>query len=344
MTKTMLLVCSFLLLMAVAATAMSCRMRQEAGLGGKDVRLDLDWIAGSGGDYTRRAGDYGRKLGKTRFYELHVPAKYDPSHPAPAVFVFHGGGSYPAAIRYESGMDAVSDREGFIVVYPAGTNEERGLTDRLLLWNDGRPNQDGKQSTVDDLGFFDSVLADVQKHFKIDPKRVYACGFSNGAQFTYCLAKQRSDRIAAIAAVAGQRPTDGFYPPPPRPISVMQFSGKEDTVGPYEGGVPKFKRVLKQAELKTELEPVRETIASWAQHDGCSGDPKVKKKGKATEERWGPCEAGTEVILWTLEDGGHTWPGGKMMPASVKIGLGNINQDIQASDLMWDFFTRHPLP
>ena len=241
-------------------------------------------------------------------------------------------------------MDKTSDREGFIVVYPAGTNQDQGFTDRLLLWNDGRPNQDGKASTVDDLGFFDQVYGDVQKHFNVDRKRVFVCGFSNGAQFSYCVAKKRSDKVAAVAAVAGQRGASGFYEAPPRAMPVMQFSGKEDTVGPYEGGVPKFKKYLKQAALKTELEAVRPAMASWARHNGCSPEPaETERRGKAVMERWGPGKKGSEVILWTLEDGGHAWPGGKMMPSSEKIGLGHINTDVNASDLMWEFFERHPL-
>jgi polyhydroxybutyrate depolymerase len=331
------------LIAASAWLGASCGGRQ-IGLGGKDVRIPLEWVEGE--KPLAAAGDYGRKLevgGRERYYELHLPKGYAGAKPTPLVFVFHGGGSYPAAIRYESGMDATADRHGFAVVYPAGTSN-KGFKDRLLMWNDGRPFQDGTYSDVDDHAFFDAVLADVSKLVAVDPERVYACGFSNGAQFTYTLAQKRSDRIASIAAVAGQRPPDELYAPPPRAISVMQFAGKQDTVGPYEGGEPKFGAVLEKAEYKTLLKPVQETVRAWAQHAGCAGEPSTRKVGQAIEQRWGPCRDGAEVVLWTLEDGGHTWPGGKMMPASVKIGLGNINRDVDASAEIWSFFAKHPRP
>lgn len=294
--------------------------------------------------YMYGQGDYVRDLRfklRKRFYEIHIPPQYDKSKPIPAVLLFHGGGGHPAAVRYETGMDSVADREGFIAIYPAGINNKLLLRDRLLLWNDGRPHKDGSYSKVDDVGFVNAVLDDASRLFSIDQRRVYAAGFSNGAQFTYRLANQLSNRIAAIAAVAGQRAVDELFSSPARPISIMQFSGLKDTVGPYYGGSPTFG----EAEFKTNLKSITETIPSWVKFNGCPQEPSsVKRIGNAVETRYGPGKDNTEVILWTLEDGGHTWPGGKVMPNVEKLGLdkmGNVNQDINASDLIWDFFKRH---
>ena len=317
----------------------------KIGLVGKDVRISLKWISEDdkkGERFAIGPGDYGRKLkfgGRERFYELHVPPGYKSTEPAPVVLVFHGGGSYPAAIRYESQMDRTADQGGFIVVYPAGTNKRWLIKDRWLTWNDGRPYKDGSPNKVDDAGFVSALLDDLAKLFNIDPKQVYAAGFSNGAQFSYRLSKQLSDRIAAIAVVAGHRSADAQFPPPPRPISVMQFAGLKDTIGPYHGGAPSF-----NAAFETKLQPVEKTIQSWVDFNGCPSKPiEVKKIGRAIQKRFGPGREGVEVILWTLEDGGHTWPGGKSLPASDRMGLGAINQDINASDLMWEFFKKHPL-
>lgn len=324
--------------------------RAEARLWGKDVRIEVEWItdpAKEESGFVYGPGDFGRRLtrdGISRFYEIHVPASYTKKEPIPAVLVFHGGGGDPGTVRYESQMDRTSDRENFIVVYPAGTNKRRLiLKDRLLLWNDGRPYKDGSYSKVDDVGYVKALLDDLARLFNIDSNRIYACGFSNGAQFTYRLAKRLPDRIAAIAVVAGQRPAhDAFDPAPSRPISVMQFAGLEDGIAPYEGG-----KGPSRAAVQAVSPPVRETIKSWAEFNGCPPEPaEVKRIGKAVMNRYGPCQADSEVILWTLEDGGHAWPGGNMFPGVELLGLGElgeVNRDIHASDLMWKFFKKHPL-
>jgi len=316
------------------------------GLGGMDVCVPLGWIEGTAnkGVFTLGPGDYGRKLefeGETRFYEIHVPKSYSKYRNTPVILVFHGGGGYPDAVRYESGMDSVSEQNGFIVVYPAGTQANQNYTDRLLIWNDGRPFQNGSYSPVNDVGFVSAVLDDLATWFRIDPKRVYASGFSNGAQFTYRLAKQLSNRITAIAAVAGQRSADEIFPPPPIPMPVMQFSGKEDIYAPYYGGSPPDTSPFFEIAFETTLKPVEEVISSWVTFNKCPSKPyEVKRIGNAVLNRYKPCKYLTEVVLWTLEDGGHTWPGGDLLPSEVNAEQGNINTDISASILMWQFFQK----
>src|SRR5262249_21615915 len=254
------------LLLSVAALFVLFRFasgQTRIGLGGKDVRVPLTWLSEPPrpGEFLR-PGDYGRKIhhgGLERFYEMHVPSGRRPEAGYALVLVFHGGGSYPAAVRYESRMDEVSNRNGFLVVYPAGTNRLGFPKDRLLLWNDGRVYQDGRPNKVDDVGFVAALLADVGQFAPIDPLRIYAAGYSNGAQFVNRLVKQLPEPIAAIAVVAGQRGPDELFPPPKRPISIMQFAGLEDEVGPYRGGQPKEKEAL-----VTMLKPVPEVIKAWA--------------------------------------------------------------------------------
>lgn len=311
----------------------------------RDFRVKVDSIRSSAAEKLG-AGDYERRMmhgGTPRYYQLHVPRSYDPARPTPVVLVFHGGGGDPGAIRYESRMDATSDRGGFIVVYPAGTPSRRWITNRLLVWNDGRPRADGTPSKVDDTGFVAALLIDLENLFHVDDRRIYACGFSNGAQFTYRLSKRLTNRIAAIAVVAGQRPpNDKYDPPPSRPIPVMQFAGVKDRVAPYAGGATPSK-----AGIRGHAPPVRETIRSWVDFNQCAPQPaEVVRVGKAVMQRFQPSAASCEVILWTLEDGGHTWPGGRVVPGVELIGLGKmgrVNQDINASDLMWEFFKEHAL-
>jgi polyhydroxybutyrate depolymerase len=334
-------------LMLSAINCADGKERKRFRLIPKDFRKSVQWIKRvPGKHFSIGPGDYGRRIrvGRLkRFYHIHVPSSYRASKPAPVVLVFHGGGGDPGGIQYESGMDKTADREGFIVVYPAGSPSKRILKNRLLLWNDGRPRDDGTYSTVDDVAFVDALLDDLAVLFNIDKSRIYACGFSNGAQFTYRLVKRRSNRIAAISVVAGQRPPkDRYDPAPPRPIPLMQFAGKQDKVGPYYGG-----QTPEAAGLKAVAKPVTETVKSWVDFNKCPArSAEDKKIGNAVMVRYGPCKDGSEVVFWTLEDGGHTWPGGNVSPNVEMLGLGSmgkVNRDINASDLMWKFFRKHTL-
>jgi polyhydroxybutyrate depolymerase len=316
------------------------------GLGGIDARVPVQWIDAHSkrtSSFTYGPGEYGRKLkhaGKDRFYEIHVPSSYDKSKPTPVVLVFHGGAGYPSAVRYQSGMDSVSDKNGFIVVYPAGTGKL--FNDRLLIWNDGRRYKDGSAPGANDVGFIALLIDDLAGLFNIDRKRIYACGISNGAQFSYRLAKQLSDRIAAIAVIAGQRSAkDAYFSAPTKPMPIMQFSGKKDIYAPYNGGEPHKGTKFFKVKFETKLDPVEEVIRSWVEFNKCPPKPaRMKKVGNAVMKQYGPGSDGAEVVLWTLEDGGHTWPGGKVFPSEIKTGVGHINTDIFASELMWRFFKK----
>jgi len=328
---------SFIFVILLTSTIFSGCLR-NIGLGGEDYRWDVEWIT-EPGNYG--SGDYGREIefdGLTRFYKFHVPISYEPDEAIPVVLCFHGGGGYPGAVRYQTDFDEIADEKGFIIVYPAGTGTKK-YDDRLLIWNDGRPFKNGTHSKIDDVGYVEKMLDDLESLFNVDVNRVYSCGFSNGAQFTNVLAQKLSDRIAAIATNAGHRSIDAFFPPPPRPVAKMQFSGLKDKYAPYYGGSPPS-----WVTIETHLLPVRETIESWVDFNGCPCEPsETFRIGNAVCERYGPGLNDTEVVFWTLEDGGHTWPGGKMTVSEKFIGLGHINEDISASDLIWEFFEQHPM-
>jgi polyhydroxybutyrate depolymerase len=103
---------------------------------------------------------------------------------------------------------------------------------------------------------------------------------------------------------------------------VIHFHGTEDTLVPYEGGGA------------TGSPSVAETIAGWRVRDGCADTSTlVFDMGDSTCEAWSTCDAGSEVIVCTVDGGGHWWPGG---PGSTS--------NVDATDSMWDFFVRHPMP
>jgi len=137
-----------------------------------------------------------------RYYTLHVPPSYHGKRPFPVVLNFHGGGGNPKTQRHISRMDASADRHGFIVVYPQGTNKKNKLI-KGYTWNAGGCCGWAQENKVDDVAFTEALLDSLQADFSIDKKRVYATGISNGAIMSFRLACEMSDRIAAIAPIAG---------------------------------------------------------------------------------------------------------------------------------------------
>lgn len=159
-------------------------------------------------------------------------------------------------------------------------------------------------------------------------------GLSNGGIMAYRLACDLSHKVAAIAPVAAAPMLEDCRPT--RPISLMIFHGTRDKSVPIEGGLnPK-------AGPRRAFPPMADTIRSWVKRNQCSSTGRLTyQKGEVTCTSHGPCSAGTDLVYCQVEGGGHTWPGGT---AILERRLGHTTTDISASEAMWDFFERHPLP
>jgi polyhydroxybutyrate depolymerase len=282
------------------------------------------------GDHTRTltAGDL------KRTYLVHIPRSYDASKPFPAVLIFHGGGSNAEQMVKFCGLNETADKAGFIAVYPSGT----GLLPNALTFNGGNCCAYAMLNKIDDVGFTRAVLDDLAKVVNVDAKRVYATGMSNGAIMAYRVASELSERIAAIAPVAGPMGTEQCSPK--RPVPVMHFHGTDDQFAPFKGG--KGEKSLSS----TDFYSVEHSIGCWVKADGCNTEPAVvelpdqaKDGTKVTRKSYGGGKEGAEVVLLVIDGGGHTWPG--RQPA-LKV-LGKSTRNISANDLMWEFFQKHAM-
>jgi polyhydroxybutyrate depolymerase len=282
-------------------------------------------------------GDYNRTVtvGELdRTYLVHVPPGYDGSKPTPAVLAFHGGGVNAEQMVAFCGLNEKADEAGFIAVYPAGT----GRLERALTWNAGNCCGFAMRNNVDDVGFILALLDDLSRVAAIDAKRVFATGMSNGGMICYRLASELSDRIAAIAPVGGPMGTETCSPK--RPVSVIHFHGTLDQFAPFKGG--KGERSISG----TSFLSVEHSIGAWIAANGCPETPAVvqepdKSDDGLTVERktYGPGNDGAEVVLITIQGGGHTWPGRQPRLAF----LGKSTNDVSANDVMWEFFQKHPM-
>ncbi|MEP6946710.1 MAG: PHB depolymerase family esterase [Acidobacteriota bacterium] len=255
-----------------------------------------------------------------RSFIRYIPKGYDGSAAVPLVIVLHGRGGTAQQIENLTGFSTKADAENFIVVYPQAIGSP-------TVWNTGFTAVSA--NGADDMSFIREMLDRLQHNFKIDPKRVYICGFSSGAIMSYYVGAQMSNRIAAMGIAAGftgVKQPDGSLkqdPTPAGPVSAIVFHGKNDTTIFYTGGGS-----------LVDCVSVADSIAFWVHADSCNARPHqtTKQNGNLIIDDYTQCSAGSEIILRTFVNGTHEWP--KMAN----------NDHFDATDAVWDFFAAHPKP
>lgn len=286
------------------------------------------------------AGNYEVRLGNQhdqRDVIIHIPPAYDGSAKLPMVIVLHGGGGSGAQVQRQTDMDRYADEYGFVAVYPNGSGR---LEDAVLTWNSGHCCGYALQNDVDDVGFLSLLIDSMLSHYAVDPTRVYVAGMSNGAMMTYRSGAELSEKIAAIAPVAGTIGGQPRYkypqvlpPTPATPVSVMAFNGMQDLHVLYEGG--EGPEAVNGGRFDVSA---AQSIQFWVEANGCDSTPLTETMagGNIIIDTYSGCAAGTQVVLVTIVDGGHAWPGGQ------GEGGDQPTQDIVASEMMLQFFLEHP--
>lgn len=187
---------------------------------------------------------------------LHVPPGGQGKRPL--VLLFHGTPGAPEQLAQDTRFNKLADEEGFLVAYPDPYLEVdalRELIERLVA-------EEG-----------------------VDPRRVYAGGFSRGASLVYRLAEQMPDRIAAFAPISGV-PYSDFNPR--RAVPLITFQGARDGLA---SGFPSTNR-------------------TWAQAAGC-GQPEItelRMYGSPTRRSIAQCDDGAVHVVYELARMGHEWP------------------------------------
>ena len=254
--------------------------------------------------------------GRTRRFVVVSP---DPAPAdAPVLLLFHGnGGTAENQANLTEVADLVAD-EGVWAVMPSSVDG---------VWDDDPARPKG----YDDVGFAAAVIAQLQANFSVDPQRVYAAGLSNGAFMALRLACELSDRIAGFGIVAGSMTTgleSACAPVSPRPLMIV--AGTRDLIVPYSGG-----------RLGVRSGP--QAFSFWLGRSGCnpaqtlsSALPDIANDGTTVSlQANSSCTSGSEVRLYTVNGGGHAWPGGwQYLPVPL---IGTTSQDMKATREIWDF-------
>lgn len=273
--------------------------------------------------------------GQEREYFLHLPMDRRPDSPVPLLIVMHGGGGKARRMPRFTEFSELSDREGFIAVYPQGIEES---------WNDGRENS---PSQADDVGFLRALVLDLVARYPVDPKRVYATGISNGGMMSFRLGIELPELFAAVAPVDALLSVPlSSSPPPSRPVPILILLGDQDPMMPYEGGrvAPNLKKP------RGRVISADATLEWWQHANRCVTQAVVDhlpdidpEDGQRTRrERYVPEQGGAPIERVVVEGGGHTWPGGaQYLPVSI---VGPTTHDFEASELIWAFLREHRMP
>ena len=307
--------------------------------------------------------------GILRTYYVHLPPDYESTASLPLVLAFHGGGGKATMMHRVSKLTATSDEHSFVVVYPDGLEKH---------WGDQRAMTGFDRKG--DLSFISALLDELIRDFKIDPKRVYSTGISNGGFFSQDLAIAFPDRIAAIASVAATVSVPVFNKvTPPQPVPILFMLGDQDPIVPYNGGAIKLgsetrgaavsatdsvdywckANHCKKVGLVETVDTLESTGGAAESTGGASNSNAVTSNSNAGTSNSNPVTSNSnastsvtkqsfdgettrnQVVLYTIKGGGHTWPSGWQYLGESFIG--KTNRTINANEIIWSFFNSHHL-
>jgi polyhydroxybutyrate depolymerase len=251
---------------------------------------------------------------------LHIPPSYGGTAALPLVIVYHGFSLDAGFMASYTGFPAVADTAGFVAVFPNATGSPS-------VWND----TDLTAGTVDDVSFTRDLITKLDTDLCIDSERIFVAGYSNGGGMAQRVACDSPKQIAALALVeATYQPCNGEAP-------LVAFHGTLDLLVPFDGGDNPPERG------GGVFPPVRRSISEWARNLGCDGLGVISRPANTVElTTYRRCTRGDgEVLLYALIGGGHTWAGAAVdLPPNV---TGATNHDINATAVIWQFFSTHPL-
>ena len=275
--------------------------------------------------------------GFSRHFIVHVPPTFDSKRQLAVVIMLHGaGGTGPQAME-QTGWDRKADHEDFIAVFPDGVAERPKLPASFLLnpqtWNEGSGRHASGKRNDGDVEFIAYIIDTLEARYGADPRRIFVTGFSNGASMTFRAGVELSDKLAAIAPVAGHLLIHDHQLK--RPLPTLYIIGRDDPLELPRGGV------LQIRGEQVVQPPIDQNLAQWRALDGCSAMPSDDARSSGVEKvTFDECHDGAEVVEYFVDDMGHVWPGGvNRLPARL---VGKPSDKLNATDVIWNFFKTHP--
>jgi polyhydroxybutyrate depolymerase len=278
-----------------------------------------------------------RLAGFDRHYIVHVPPTFDGKRQLPVVIMLHGAGGTGRQAMEQTGWDRKADHEDFIAVFPDAIAEHPKLPASFLLnpqsWNDGSGRQASGKRNDADVQFIGYIIDTIEARYGADPSRIYVTGFSNGASMTFRIGAELSEKVAAIAPVAGHLFVHDHQLK--RALPTLYIIGRDDPLELPAGGV------LRIRGEQIEQPPIEQNLRQWRDLDQCAMAPNSEARTDGVERIvFGECGEGAEVVEYFISDMGHIWPGGiNRLPPRL---VGKPSDKLNATDVIWNFFKSHP--
>jgi polyhydroxybutyrate depolymerase len=270
--------------------------------------------------------------GLERTYTLNLPPNYYDASDFSLVIALHGGGGNANQFESTCKLTEKANAAKFIVVYPEGVQSTGILKARS--WNAGGCCDYAVAQNINDVKFIGLLIDKLVSKYKINAKKVYATGHSNGGMLAYRLACELSNKIAAIAPNSCTMVTPICKPT--RPVAVLHMHSVLDTNVPYQGGTPNG--------LGTQgvyMPPLDSVMNVWTLKNACTNIAQiVVNDTKFKHTKWTNCNGNVTLQYYLTKDGGHGWPGGLAGSANGDTPSTVIN----ANNLLWDFFQQYQIP
>ncbi len=271
--------------------------------------------------------------GVAREAMIYAPATAK-TNACPVVFVFHGhGGNMRATVR---GFGIHTHWPEAIVVYPQGLNTPGKLTDpegKKPGWQHGVGAQGDR-----DLKFFDAMLGSLKKDYKVDTKRIYSTGHSNGGGFTYLLWSERGDDFAAFAPSASA----ASFLAPDLVARITTQKEKQNNVATEKVVAAKDEKKGDELEAKASKATLKPKPFL---HLGAENDPLVKFEWqKRTMDRLRELNQCGEGKAWKDEKGATVYPSKVGAPVVTYIHNGEHKFPANGPAMMVKFFKDHAQP
>lgn len=281
---------------------------------------------------------------EARTYLIYIPTTYDAATDTlPFVFALHGLGGTKENFNNYNGFKALAESEKFILVTPQAENPNETVTifgqsiqaSAVIqnAWHSGAggnkydyngtpitlPTAYYASETRDDVGFLSALLDTVSLHYNVDSNRIYSTGFSMGAFMSNRLACELSDRIAAIASVAGTIGNEIKNTcNPDAIIPVLHIHSTDDETVAYTNN-------------NWGMDAV-DNVNFWISNNNCNTDADTTDYTNVANDNYvsqrllyAEGDSASEVEFYHLEGPGHVW------------GFSDFN----TASTIWEFFSKH---
>ncbi len=279
--------------------------------------------------------------GTQRYYLFRAPTANKPVNGVVMLFHGHTGsaehllGMKRIASPYVRWLD-IAQRENLILIVPQGAIGGDGKSG----WADCRLADSGP--VTDDLAFIDAILQTVQRKYRVDTKRLYALGTSNGGHFVLRLAHERHGLLAAAGVVIAAEAAESRCAAPKQALPILFMNGTEDPLLKWHGG-----QVGKGKHKRGKTQSVMDTVNYWVNINHAETKAKIENlpdirkddKSRVVLHRYAAKENGKPVVLYEVIGGGHTEPSIDIEYSNIlSLMVGRQNRDIEMADTVWHFF------